>query len=149
MTRISLAALAGAAILAGSATVAAAQQDTTPPSSAHSGARTARGARAQQRGDRALLRGITLTDAQKTQIEAVRAKYRTEGKELRDQMKASREKNARPDSATMARRRTLMENERNDMRAILTPEQRATFDQNLTKLRESMTAHRGKRRSGH
>jgi len=149
MTRISLAALAGAAILAGSATVAAAQQATTPPPSAQSGARAERGARSHQRGERAMFRGITLTDAQKTQLEAVRAKYRAEGKELRAQMKASHEKGTRPDSALVARHRTLMENERNDTRAILTPDQRTTYDQNLAQLRDRMKTHRGARRGGH
>lgn len=86
------------------------------------------------------LKNLNLTDAQKTQIKAIRAKYQPQMKTSRDQAKpfidAARAARQKGDTAAF---RTNMEKARqvssgirqqemNEVRGILTPEQRTKFD---------------------
>ena len=84
-------------------------------------------------GDAALMRGIDLTDAQRSSMRALRERYRTQSAEL---MRA-----ARPDSAmrmemrkrqqdAMQRATQLREQESAEIRKLLTPEQQKQFDDN-------------------
>lgn len=123
------------------------------------------GARGEGRLQGALFRDITLTDAQRTQLREVRQRYATQRRQLLgDARPGAREGSAteqrqRPDSAARAQRRArldaargqvrqLSERQLADVRALLTAEQRTTFDRNVTRLRERQTARGGQRRDG-
>ena len=92
------------------------------------------------------LNGVKLTDAQKEQVKSINARYRSELEALRPK---GREDGVRPDSAARAQmiaqhmdieRRQLAE-----IRAVLTAEQRTTFDANVAKMHEKATNWREKR----
>jgi LTXXQ motif family protein len=152
---IRLAAL-GAALVLGVSTVAAAQP---PAGRARSGAvagdttharRHARGARRGERGRalaRDLFRGVQLSDAQRTQVQAIHKKYAEQRRTLVQQLRAETKdgQRVRPDSASRARVRSLMEQEMTELRGVLTADQQRTFDQNVAAFRDRAKAHRGKR----
>jgi periplasmic protein CpxP/Spy len=156
-------AIATAMVLVGGAAIASAQQARVQ------GQHGARGQRAhgapgrQSLGPRKpgghLLRGITLSDAEKANIKNVHAKYAPQMKALREQMKAqvgtARGSIQRGDTA--ARRalwektapqreqvKALAEAERKDLRAALTSENQVKFDANLKRF-EQRVANRGQR----
>jgi hypothetical protein len=155
--RITLAAL----LVFGAATAAVAQQ--TQPSTPH-----ARGARGKMgmgpgRGMRAgagLLRGITLSDAEKANLKAVHEKYAPQMKTLRDQLKPQREamRAARQRGDTAAVRalweknrsaerdafKRISDAQRNDLRAALSAENRAKFDTNAAEMQKRMAKRAGK-----
>ncbi len=102
--------------------------------------------------DRMLLKGITLTADQQAKVEALNKSEREQmagggGRAEFEAMRAAREKG---DTATMnklmAEQRTKMEARRdqqiNALRAILTPDQQATFDANVAEMKK-MQAQRG------
>ena len=146
-------ALVAAMLAFGTAAVASAQQ-TTPT------APQARAAHQHQRAGRRgfgmrkqLFEGITLSSSEKANIKAVHAKYAAQMKSLRDQSKpqleAARAARQRGDTAafkqmwkqTAAQRqqtRKLMEQERADLRAALTPANQTRFDANVAKLQQRM-----------
>jgi len=159
------------ALVIGSAGTAVAQQPPTQQAPAagehrgHDGAkgqrgeRGARGERGERRGPQAfLLRGITLTDAQKAQLEQVIARKKpteAERKQLqaqREEMRALRQKG---DTAALrtkfAALRARMEQERDRdlaaIRGVLTAEQQKQFDANLADAKKRQ-AERGERRGG-
>ena len=148
-----------AALLVGAASVSAAQ-----PPAAGSRPRAERQREAGQppraRGDwgargrggqmdRALLRGITLTDAQRTQAREINARFAEErqalGRSLRERAGTAGQ---RPDSAAragfraamLAQTRAITERQTAAIRGILTAEQQATFDRNLATARERLQA---------
>ena len=180
-------------LLAGTATAAPlAAQTTTPPShppaAGQPGARDGQGPHGQRgpgrgmrsgrpgRGSprggqhalRATLRGVTLSEAQRTQLRTIAERYRIERQgwraEARRQWEAQRghasaQPGAAPDSAARAARlafrtqqaermRTSMERELADVRGILTAEQRPTFDRNVSELRSRMQERQQARREG-
>ena len=104
---------------------------------------------------RALLRGIDLSETQREQLRAIQERYRPQHEAMREQARASRQGDQRPDSATRAARRaamrSLMERQHAEIRAVLTPEQQKTFDANVAKMRERANdraadrGHRGRR----
>jgi Spy/CpxP family protein refolding chaperone len=103
------------------------------------------------RRDSALFRGITLSDAQKTQIKAIRDKYRTQWASLRDQGRAGGQgdvRRQRPDSATRAQMRSLMEQQQGEVRGVLTADQQKVYDKNLASVRSRAQEHR-KNGQGH
>ena len=119
---------------------------------------------------RSTLRGIQLTDAQRTQVRAIHDKYRPQWQTLREQMKTpmqdARAARQRGDTAAAraalartepvrAQLETLADRERAEIRATLTPEQQKTFDANVARMKERMTKQgegrrerRGGRRNG-
>ncbi|MDQ3697695.1 MAG: Spy/CpxP family protein refolding chaperone, partial [Gemmatimonadota bacterium] len=122
--------------------------------------RQARGANGQH-ATRALLRGIELSDAQRTQVEAIRQRYAADFKAVRDSMRPAleqaREARQRGDSVaahaalerTAVQRRqmsALSERVAADLRGILTPEQRTLFDTNLAAVKERAGKQAGERR---
>ena len=140
--------------------IAQAQSTTTQPrQQRHAAGRDVRGGR----GRAGLLRGITLSDAEKTQMKAIRRKYGAEGKSLRESLRpamqdlrAARQKH---DSAAVkaAWERTagdrqklqaLMQRERTEVRAALTPEHQTVFDANVKTLeqRRADWSKKGERR---
>lgn len=110
-----------------------------------------------QRGMRGLLRGIELSQAERTQVEAVGQRYRAQFQSIRESMqpdlKAARDARQRGDTAAAraafartaderARLQTLMERMQGDVRTALAPEHRARFDANVTRMKERMANRR-------
>jgi Spy/CpxP family protein refolding chaperone len=98
-----------------------------------------------------LLRGITLSDAEKSQLKAIRAKYSAESKSLRESirpamqdLRTARQKRdsvavkAAWDRTTGDRQKlqALMQRERTEIRAALTPEHQQVFDANVKTLEQ-------------
>ena len=156
-------ALAATALTFGSAAIVSAQQ-TAPqgvhqnhaqrPDSAHKrfGARGLRGQ---------LMKGITLSDAEKANLKAVQAKYASQMKAMRQQskpdMQAMRDARQRGDSAALKslwqkgaaareQNKQVMLAERNDMRAALTPANQTKFDANAAALDKHLASHKGGKR---
>lgn len=144
-----LAALAAAA-LAGSVQAQSSATPATPRTGAYN--------RGQGRGSGGF-RNLDLTDAQKSQIKAIRAKYqpqlvaaRNATRPLMDSARAARQ---RGDTATaradMQRARSLMQSntartqEQAEIRSILTPAQQAKFDADMKK-RQERAGKRGQHR---
>jgi periplasmic protein CpxP/Spy len=104
----------------------------------------------------ALLKGITLTDAQKTQLKTLRKAqhdkmdaHRDQFDKQREEMRAARQKgDTVAVRAIMERNRVAMEQARTQeiaaIRNILTAEQRVQFDKNVAELKQR-EAERGKR----
>ena len=132
MQRFVLAALA-AAILAGPGTACA-----------QGGARAERARQAQEAMREALFDGIELDADQKTRVNAIHGKYQALRQEARASAPGGRRERRRPDSATVARLRELAEQERGEVRAVLTPEQQARFDENARALAERARERRGR-----
>jgi len=93
----------------------------------------------QSRGNRPnmaamLFKDITLTPAQTAKRDSIEAKYR-------DQMQALRA--AGGDQQEMRTKRTeLMEKQRDEFKAILTDDQKKTFDKNVEDMRQAMQNRR-------
>ncbi|HSQ31727.1 MAG TPA: hypothetical protein VLN49_17840 [Gemmatimonadaceae bacterium] len=144
--------LAAAALVFGGAVVASAQQPTPAPAQGAHQQRAGRAAR-NQRGQfrpaairHQLFKGITLSDAEKASVKNVQAKYALQMKAIREQLKpqiqAAREARQRGDTAALkaiwqksgAEReqiKNLLESEKNDLRAALTPANQVKFDANV------------------
>jgi Spy/CpxP family protein refolding chaperone len=146
-------AVAALLVIAGTSAVAAAQQNHATPSHAHG----QRGQAGPHRGaggpglGRALLRGITLSDAEKANLKTVRAKYAPQAKAIREQFKPQHEalraaRQAHDTTALKALReksgaereamQKLMVAQQADLRAALSPENQAKFDANVAKMKE-------------
>ena len=78
-----------------------------------------------------LMNGITLTDSQKTQIQAVEDKYAPQRQQLRQKMRDARQNGTPMDSASMQAMRDTGKKERDEIRAVLTPDQQSKFDDNI------------------
>ena len=153
MRKITIMGLGLALSLAG--TVAAQQpgQDAPrrPKAEGERGGREGRGG-----PDGFLLRGVTLTDAQKTQLQAMRKAdhekmdaRRDEMKKQFDEMRAARERgDTTAARALMQRNRQIREQVRDQhiaaVRNILTADQRVQFDKNVTEWKQR-EAQRGER----
>lgn len=102
-----------------------------------------------------LLRGITLSEAEKAKVQAIHAKYRTEARSvhqsLRPAMENVRAARAKGDTAaaraawskTESQReqlRALMQRETAEIRTALTPENQRVFDANAKQLQERRAA---------
>jgi Spy/CpxP family protein refolding chaperone len=149
-----LAAVAAAA-LAGSAQ---AQSTTATP-----GNQPVAGQRGHGRGRGGQLGGfkeLNLTDAQRAQIKAIHTKYQAQNKASRDQAKpfidAARAARQKGDTAAfrsnMEKARQLSsgvrQQEMNEVRAVLTPEQRTKFDAAAAQRKEKFANRGGKGRRG-
>jgi Spy/CpxP family protein refolding chaperone len=77
------------------------------------------------------LRNITLSDAQRAQVDSIRARYRTQLDSLRN----SSSSDGRRDPDARRRFREIMDQQFADIRAVLTPDQQTVFDQNLQEMR--------------
>jgi protein CpxP len=75
-----------------------------------------------------LFKDITLTPAQQAKVDSIQARYRSE--------RPSFTPGTPPDSATRDKVRALFQRERDDIRAVLTPDQQKTFDRNLEDMRQ-------------
>ena len=156
----------GLALVVGAASAAAAQstQPDTRPNATHPG-HGGRGGEQGMRGrggpQRALLKGITLTDAQKTRLEALRKEQEPQMKQTREQfgavMKEARDARQRGDTVTA---RAKMEDVRKQMdvqrehqiaslRTILNADQQKQFDANIAAWKERAKERAAQGRRGH
>ncbi|MDQ3520708.1 MAG: Spy/CpxP family protein refolding chaperone [Gemmatimonadota bacterium] len=137
MIRIRTAAL-GAAMIIGISVSTSAQQGSK--NDAESGAMGTR------RGDakRMLFRDINLSDAQQTQVKAIREKYEVQARAVRD---SSREVRQQRDTAQTREARKaskqgrrysgeLTQKAHSEIRSVLTAEQQPIFDRNVTELKK-------------
>jgi hypothetical protein len=81
----------------------------------------------------ALLEGITLSDAQKTKLDEIRAKYREQIQALRPAGGADA---GAPDPAAREKMQELQEHQQHDIREILTDDQRKIFDAHIAELKK-------------
>jgi Spy/CpxP family protein refolding chaperone len=146
--------------LAGTSAVAAAQSNAQPQAgragvraegrARFDSTRTARGdsgrgfGRREAMGARGALRGIKLSDAQKSSLKDIHKKYGEQLKTLREQNKG---KAAAQNADTRAQFQAITARERDDIRAVLTPDQRTQFDANVAKMRDR-AAKAGKGHTG-
>jgi Spy/CpxP family protein refolding chaperone len=121
MKRVYIAILA-LAFLGGAATTVSAQSDQGSQQGGRAGGR----ARMMDQ----LLKGITLSSAQKASVDSIQTQYQS-------QMPAFTP-GSPPDSNARAQRRELMQKETADIRTVLTPDQQKTFDKNLEDMRSRM-----------
>lgn len=84
-----------------------------------------------------ILQGITLTDAQKAQVKAIREKYAPKMMEIR---KTSQTTGTPPDRAKMTELQTAQTAE---LRALLTANQQVIFDRNAAEMKARMAERRG------
>lgn len=158
MRRIGLGAFAIALTL-GAASVASAQQaqgQREQRQEQHQGRWQREGRR---HGERALLKGIKLTDQQKAQLKQIREKYAAQAKELRQSLRPAstqgqaqgqreqrrEDRQAFRNSPEFQRFRALREQELKDVRAVLTPDQQRTFDKNAQEQKARMEKWQQKR----
>ena len=126
MKAIRIAAL-GVALLAGSTAIAGAQAATQPPAQQQGGPGGGRG------GFNRSLNGIELTDAQKTKVAEIQAKYQPEMQAIRESMQGG------GDRAEAFKKMQALNDKRNpEIRAVLTPEQQTIFDKNLAEQKARM-----------
>jgi Spy/CpxP family protein refolding chaperone len=83
------------------------------------------------RADQMLLRGITLSADQQQRVDTIRARYRGQMDQMRQQGSGDRE-------ANRTQMRTMMEKQAADIRAVLTPDQQTVYDQNMAEMRSRM-----------
>ena len=91
-----------------------------------------------ERGERRMqmmFKDITLTAVQKTSVDSIMAFYR--------QQMGPMTPGSPPDSAARAQRRSLMQKQNADIRALLTREQQPVFDRNLEEMRNAMPRRPG------
>src|SRR5882762_3163437 len=86
-----------------------------------------------------LLKDISLTDAQKAQVKAIREKYAPLQLELRKSVQAT---GSPPDEATRTKMIDLQSKQAAEIRAVLTADQQATFDKNLAEMKSQMESRR-------
>jgi hypothetical protein len=153
----------GLALVVGAAGAAAAQsaQPNARPDSTHRDHRRFDGERGGRRGGPGggLLRGITLSDAQKTRLEAVRKEQEPQMKKNREQfaavMKEAREARQRGDTTTARAKMDLVRKEMDHqrerqittLRTILTADQQKQLDANVAAWKER-AAQGGHRKHG-
>ena len=134
----------GTLLVCGVAGVSAAQSSTVPKARTDSGShREFRKGPGGGREGRGFGRDLNLTEAQKTQIKAIRQKYQPQNQALRDRakpfMEAARTARQKGDSvafrSNMEKAQQVMQSgqsfhtqEQAEIRAILTPEQQVKFD---------------------
>ena len=158
LTRMGL----GLALVVGAAGAAAAQSAQRPNARpdtterGHRGWDGERGGRRRGGPDGMLLKGITLTDAQKTRLKALREEHKSEMQKSREQfgavMQEARAARERGDTATarakMEQVRSQMDRQRErqiaTLRTILTAEQQKQLDANIASWKERAAdgAHR-------
>lgn len=80
------------------------------------------------RGEEMLLRGVTLSSDQQQHIESIRARYRAQTEQMRQQSGGDR-------AAMRDQMRSTMERQIAEIRAVLTEDQQRQFDQNVAEVR--------------
>lgn len=88
-------------------------------------------------GARGALAGITLTSAQKATLKDIHKKYGAQLKQLRGQNAGQ----AATSNTQRAQFQSIMEQERAEIRGVLTSDQRGQFDANVAKMRNQKGKH--------
>lgn len=125
MKAIRIAAL-GVALLAGSTAIAGAQAATQPPTQ-QGGPGGGRG------GFNRAMNGIELTDAQKTKVAEIQAKYQPDLQAIRESMQGGGDR-----AAAFTKMQAIRDKMNPEIRAVLTAEQQAIFDKNLAEQKARM-----------
>jgi hypothetical protein len=86
-----------------------------------------------------LMEGITLSDAQKSAVDSITAKYRAE----RQKLMPNGMQGGRPDDATRAKMTDMMNKQNAEIRAILTADQQKVFDTNVEKRNQAIQQRQG------
>lgn len=73
-----------------------------------------------------MMQGITLTDAQKAKVDSITAKYQKEMPQMTP--------GSPPSPEDRQKRMELMQKQQADIKAVLTDEQKATFEKNLANM---------------
>jgi hypothetical protein len=81
-----------------------------------------------------LFKDITLSPAQQAKADSIQAKYR-------DQMQALRSAGGDPQEMR-SKRMEMMEKQRDELKAVLTEDQKKTFDKNAEEMRQQMQNRR-------
>ena len=124
MKAIRIAAL-GVALLAGSTAIAGAQ--ATPQAPAQ------QGGPGGGRGFNRSLNGIELTEAQKTKIAEINAKYQPELQAIRDSMQGGGDR-----AAAFTKMQAVRDKMSPEIRAVLTADQQVIYDKNLAEQKARM-----------
>ncbi len=127
MKTMRLAVLA-AALCIGATTVARAQDTQSPP-------QRPRG----MMNMTALFQGITLTHEQQEKVDKLAKKHEEDAQKMREEMQAGGDR-----EAMMTKMREMRTKHMDEIKEVLTPEQRAIFEKNV----EEMRANRGQRPPG-
>ena len=109
-----------AAMLVGGSVVATAQ-DPQPQGQRQSGGR----------GMGMLMQGITLTAEQQTKVDTINAKYATERRTIMQDESLDQD-------TRRAKGRELMDKQRDELKALLTDEQKKVFDKNVEEMQARM-----------
>jgi hypothetical protein len=137
--------LVTASVLVSAAAIAPAQQPTPTPTPGVHARKFGRGGRRKQ-FDQALFRGITLSDAEKANVQAVHAKYASQmqslGTQMRTEAQNAKAARQRGDTATLrsirsnivAQRTQMIQAEQSDLRGALSSQNQAKFDANVQKM---------------
>jgi len=125
MKAIRIAAL-GVALLAGSTAIAGAQ-NAAPPAPQQQGGPGGRG------GFNRSLTGIELTDAQKTKVVEIQAKYQPDMQSIRESMQSGGDR-----AEAFHKMQELRDKMSPEIRAVLTPAQQAIYDKNLAEQKARM-----------
>lgn len=91
------------------------------------------------RADQMLFRGITLSADQQQRVDTIRAHYRGQMEQMRQQNGGNRD-------ADRTQMRSMMERQMTEIRGVLTSDQQTQFDQNVAEMRRNM--ERGGRPGG-
>ncbi len=77
------------------------------------------------------VKGVKLTKAERTQVNTIERKYRKELADLKKSHEAAEKAGKEDDSQIVAKVQAISDRERDELRAVLTAAQQATFDKNL------------------
>ena len=127
----------GVALLAGSAAIAGAQNAAPPAPTQQGGPGGGRG------GFNRTLTGIELTDAQKTKVADIQAKYQPEIQAVRESMQGGGDR-----AEAFQKMQALRDKMAPEIRAVLTPAQQAIYDKNVAEQKARMEQMRQGRGPG-
>jgi Ni/Co efflux regulator RcnB len=77
------------------------------------------------------VKGVKLTKAERTQVNTIERKYRKELADLKKSHEAAEKAGKEDDSQIVGKVQAISDRERDELRAVLTAAQQATFDKNL------------------
>jgi Spy/CpxP family protein refolding chaperone len=119
----------GVALLAGSSAIAGAQAAGAAAPAQQGGP----GGPGGGRGFNRTMAGIELTDAQKTKVAEIQAKYQPDLQAVRDAMQGGGDR-----AAAFTKMQAIRDKMNPEIRAVLTAEQQAIFDKNLAEQKARM-----------
>jgi Spy/CpxP family protein refolding chaperone len=126
-----LQALVVAALLMGSASIASAQEPQPQPQGAGRG--MGRG------GMQALMQGITLTAEQQAKVDSIGRKYMAQRQEMMQDQSMDQD-------ARRAKMREMMTKQQDEIKAVLTAEQRTVYEKNVADMQARMQQQGGGQR---